>query len=80
MRIIQISVLNSWALDQGVPTEPRKMLLSHTVGDAIDEMYRATEMVELRRRYNQQWADFVDAEVAHAAQIEASRARSIFGQ
>jgi integrase len=74
------TVLNSWALDQGVPTEPRKMLLSHTVGDAIDEVYRATEMVELRRRYNQQWADFVDAEVAQAAQVEAGRARSFFGQ
>jgi integrase len=70
------TVLNSWALDQGVPTEPRKMLLSHTVGDAIDEVYRGTEMVELRRRYSQQWADFVDAEVAHAA-VEASRARSM---
>jgi integrase len=71
------SVLNSWALDQGVPTEPRKMLLSHTVGDHVDEVYRGTEMIELRRSYSQRWADYVDAEVAYAAQIEARGVTSL---
>ncbi|HEY1433479.1 MAG TPA: integrase arm-type DNA-binding domain-containing protein [Stellaceae bacterium] len=68
------SMLNSWALDQGVPSEPRRMMLSHVVGDAVEEAYRATAMVERRRRYNQQWADFVDQEVARAAQREVNEA------
>jgi integrase len=54
------STLNSWALDRGVPTEPRRMMLSHLVGDQVEEDYRATAMIERRRRYNQKWADFVD--------------------
>jgi integrase len=68
------SMLNSWALDQGVPGEPRRMMLSHVVGDAVEEAYRATAMIERRRRYNQQWADFVDQEVARAEQGEANEA------
>jgi integrase len=71
------SVLNSWALDHGVPTEPRKMMLSHVVGDAVEEAYRSTEMIELRRKYAQQWADYVDQEVARAAERKANRQGSI---
>jgi integrase len=65
------STLNSWALDRGVPTEPRRMMLSHIVGDQVEEDYRATAMIERRRRYNQQWADFVDK------QVEVARAKEI---
>jgi integrase len=67
------TTLNNWALEQGVPTEPRRMMLSHVVGDAIEEAYRSTQMLELRRGYAQQWADFVDQQVARAAQVEANR-------
>jgi integrase len=71
------TTLNNWALEQGVPTEPRRMMLSHVVGDAIEEAYRSTQMLELRRGYAQQWADFVDQQVARAAQIEANRMASL---
>lgn len=71
------TTLNNWALEQGVPTEPRRMMLSHVVGDAIEEAYRSTQMLEPRRGYAQQWADFVDQEVARAAHIEANRMASL---
>jgi integrase len=70
------STVNSWALEQGVPTEPRRLMLSHVL-DGIEETYRSTQMIELRRGYNQQWADFVDQEVARAMQIEKNRGISI---
>jgi len=66
------NTVNSWALDHGVPTEPRRMILSHVVGDQIEEAYRGTAMIELRRKYNQEWADFVDAQAALAARSEAA--------
>jgi integrase len=71
------TTLNNWALEQGVPTEPRRMMLSHVVGEAIEEAYRSTQMLELRRGYAQQWADFVDQQVARATQIEANRMASL---
>jgi integrase len=66
------STLNSWALDAGIPSEPRRMMLSHVVGDKVEEAYRATAMIETRRRYNQQWGDYIDHEVARAEQKEAN--------
>jgi hypothetical protein len=47
------------------------MMLSHIVGDQVEEAYRATGMIERRRRYNQQWADFVDK------QVEVARAKEV---
>jgi integrase len=71
------TTLNNWALEQGVPIEPRRMMLSHVVGEAIEEDYRSTQMLELRRGYAQQWADFVDQQIARAAQIETNRMASL---
>jgi len=55
------STFRDWAAEQtSYPDEIRKAASGHTVGDAVQEAYQRTDLLEKRRRLMIEWADFLD--------------------
>src|ERR1700748_3742538 len=46
----------SWAADRGEPRELAEMALGHAVGDATEQAYMRSDMLERRRRLAEAWA------------------------
>ena len=55
------STFRDWAAETtNYPDEIRKAASGHTVGDAVQESYQRSDLLEKRRRLMQDWANFLD--------------------
>ena len=55
------STFRDWAAEQtAYPDEIRKAASGHTVGDAVQQAYQRTDLLEKRRRMMVDWAEFLD--------------------
>jgi len=55
------STFRDWAAEQtAYPDEIRKAASGHIVGNAVQQAYQRTDLLEKRRRLMHDWADFVD--------------------
>jgi integrase len=55
------STFRDWAAEQtAYPDEIRKAASGHIVGNAVQQAYQRTDLLEKRRRLMEDWADFVD--------------------
>jgi integrase len=52
------STFRDWAADHRKDRDLAELSLSHSVGDAVEQSYRRTEMLELRRKLMQEWATY----------------------
>ena len=56
------SSFRDWAAEQtNYPEEIRKTATMHAVGDAVQQAYQRTDLVERRRQLMVDWADFLDS-------------------
>jgi integrase len=54
------STFRDWAAEKtSYPDEIRKAASGHTVGDAVQEAYQRTDLLDKRRRLMNEWADFL---------------------
>ena len=55
------STFRDWGAEQtSYPDEIRKAASGHTVGDAVQQAYQRTDLLEKRRQLMIQWANFLD--------------------
>lgn len=55
------STFRDWAAEcTAYPEEIRKVASSHTVGDAVQQAYQRTDLLEKRRNLMRDWANFID--------------------
>ena len=55
------STFRDWAAEcTAYPDEIRKAASGHTVGDAVQQAYQRTDLLEKRRSLMQDWANFLD--------------------
>jgi integrase len=55
------SCFRDWAAEQtNYPEELRKVATMHTVGDAVQQAYQRTDLLEKRRRLMRDWANYLD--------------------
>lgn len=55
------STFRDWAVEQtSYPDEIRKAASGHIVGNAVQQAYQRTDLLEKRRRLMEDWADFLD--------------------
>jgi integrase len=55
------STFRDWAAEQtNYPEELRKVATMHTVGDAVQQAYQRTDLLEKRRYLMRDWANFLD--------------------
>jgi integrase len=55
------STFRDWAAERtGYPDEIRKAASGHIVGNAVQQAYQRTDLLEKRRRLMHDWADFID--------------------
>jgi integrase len=55
------STFRDWAAEQtAYPDEIRKAASGHIVGNAVQQAYQRTDLLDKRRRLMQDWAAFVD--------------------
>ena len=55
------STFRDWAAEQtAYPDEIRKAASGHIVGNAVQQAYQRTDLLEKRRRLMEDWADFID--------------------
>jgi len=55
------STFRDWAAEQtAYPDEIRKAASGHIVGNAVQQAYQRTDLLEKRRNLMQDWADFID--------------------
>jgi integrase len=52
------SSFTDWAAENGYPSELREMALAHVVGDPVENAYKRTKLIELRRPMMDGWAKF----------------------
>ena len=56
------STFRDWAAEQTpYPDEIRKAASGHTVGDAVQQAYQRTDLLEKRRELMNDWAEFLDS-------------------
>ena len=53
------SSFKDWCIEAKVGWEVGETALAHNLGDSTDQAYARTDLLELRRRVMDQWADFV---------------------
>jgi hypothetical protein len=51
-----------WCGDHGVPRELAELSLAHRIGNAVEQAYDRTALLERRRAPMQAWADHLDSE------------------
>ena len=55
------STFRDWAAEcTAYPDEIRKAASGHTVGDAVQQAYQRTDLLEKRRSLMRDWASFID--------------------
>jgi integrase len=55
------STFRDWSAEQtAYPDEIRKAASGHIVGNAVQQAYQRTDLLEKRRNLMHDWADFVD--------------------
>jgi integrase len=55
------STFRDWAAEQtAYPDEIRKAASGHIVGNAVQQAYQRTDLLEKRRNLMHDWADFID--------------------
>jgi len=55
------STFRDWAAEQtAYPDEIRKAASGHVVGNAVQQAYQRTDLLEKRRNLMHDWADFID--------------------
>jgi integrase len=55
------STFRDWAAEQtNYPDDIRKVASGHSVGDAVQQAYQRTDLLEKRRELMMRWADFLD--------------------
>jgi integrase len=55
------STFRDWAAEcTAYPDEIRKAASGHTVGDAVQQAYQRTDLLEKRRKLMRDWANFID--------------------
>ena len=55
------STFRDWAAERtGYPDEIRKAASGHIVGNAVQQAYQRTDLLEKRRNLMRDWADFID--------------------
>jgi integrase len=55
------STFRDWAAElTNYPDEIRKAASGHTVGDAVQQAYQRTDLLEKRKRMMTDWANFLD--------------------
>ena len=66
------STFRDWAAEcTAYPDEIRKAASGHTVGDAVQQAYQRTDLLEKRRSLMRDWANFLDLPSAKRAQSGA---------
>ena len=55
------STFRDWAAEQtAYPDDIRKAASGHRVGDAVQQSYQRTDLLEKRRKLMNEWANFLD--------------------
>jgi integrase len=55
------SSFRDWGAEQtSYPEELRKVATMHVVGDAVQQAYQRTDLLEKRRQLMKDWADYLD--------------------
>ena len=55
------SSLRDWLAEQtSYPEEVRKVATMHIVGDAVQQAYQRTDLLQKRRKLMKDWADYLD--------------------
>ena len=55
------STFRDWAAEQtAYPDEIRKAASGHTVGDAVQQAYQRTDLLEKRRRMMEDWSRYLN--------------------
>ena len=68
------STFRDWAAEQtAYPDEIRKAASGHTVGDAVQQAYQRTDLLEKRRRMMVEWAEFLDQRGVDLAKVRPIR-------
>ena len=63
------SSFRDWAAEQtSYPEELRKVATMHTIGDAVQQAYQRTDLLEKRRRLMRDWANYLDTTSASSTQ------------
>uniref|UniRef100_UPI0040471F00 tyrosine-type recombinase/integrase n=1 Tax=Orrella sp. TaxID=1921583 RepID=UPI0040471F00 len=62
------STFRDWAAEcTAYPDEIRKAASGHTVGDAVQQAYQRTDLLEKRRNLMREWANFIDKPSANSS-------------
>jgi integrase len=61
------STLRNWCSENGHDRELAELNLGHSFGDATEQAYRRTQLIERRRGVMKAWADFLTSESAPGA-------------
>jgi len=72
------STFRDWAAERTTyPEEIRKVASGHTVGDAVQEAYQRTDLLDKRKRLMDDWAAFLDKpSVKKSAKVTPLRRRA----
>ena len=55
------STFRDWAADRTkYPDDIRKVATMHEIGDAVQQAYQRTDLLEKRRKLMTEWANFLD--------------------
>jgi integrase len=63
------SSFRDWCGETGVPRELAERALAHSVGNAVEEAYARSDLLDRRRLVMQEWANFLDGSDAASAEI-----------
>jgi integrase len=64
------STFRDWAAERtSYPAEVAEMALAHSVGSAVEQAYRRSDLFERRRRLMDDWARFCAAQAAESANV-----------
>ena len=55
------TTFRTWCQDNGIPRDLAEPALSHTVGNAVESAYARSDVLDLRRRVMERWAEYVSA-------------------
>jgi integrase len=70
------STFRDWCGDHGVDREVAEAALAHKVGNAVEQAYARSSLIERRRPVYQLWADFLDGEADEGKVVTLKGKRS----
>jgi integrase len=68
------SSFRDWCGEHGVERELAELCLAHAIGNATEQAYNRTQLIERRRPVMQAWADHLDGETAAGKVVPLKRA------